>query len=178
MQKKHARHTIAPAARTSKYAVSPTKERWASDVIVDLMHCYDLPHAALNPGASYRGPARLDRELRAEPPDDDALPARGDAVQIAHGYAKATGKPMIAILHNLVGLLHANMAIYYAYIDRAPVFIVGRHGPDGRDQAAPAHRLDPHRAGAGRGRQAIHEVGLPAAHHRRRARSRSRAPTA
>jgi hypothetical protein len=51
------------------------------------------------------------------------------AVQIAHGYAKASGKPMVAILHNLVGLLHANMAIYYAYADRAPVFIIGATGP-------------------------------------------------
>ena len=51
------------------------------------------------------------------------------AVQIAHGYAKASGKPMMAILHDLVGLLHATMAIYYAYIDRVPIFIVGATGP-------------------------------------------------
>ena len=31
------------------------KGRWASDVIVDLLHRYELPYAALNPGASYRG---------------------------------------------------------------------------------------------------------------------------
>ena len=51
------------------------------------------------------------------------------AVQIAHGYAKATGKPMIAIVHNLVGLLHCNLAIYYAFIDRVPIFIMGATGP-------------------------------------------------
>jgi len=51
------------------------------------------------------------------------------AVQIAHGYARAKGKPMIAIVHNLVGLLHAPMGIYYAYLDRAPVFIMGATGP-------------------------------------------------
>ena len=51
------------------------------------------------------------------------------AVQIAHGYAKASGKPMMAIVHNVVGLLHAPMGIYYAYIDRCPVFIVGATGP-------------------------------------------------
>jgi acetolactate synthase-1/2/3 large subunit len=50
-------------------------------------------------------------------------------VQIAHGYGKAAGRPMVAILHNLVGLLHANMAVYYAYIDRAPIFIIGATGP-------------------------------------------------
>jgi acetolactate synthase-1/2/3 large subunit len=62
------------------------------------------------------------------------------AVQVAHGYAKASGKPMIAILHNLVGLLHANMAIYYAYIDRAPVFIVGATGP--MDETKRRPRID------------------------------------
>jgi acetolactate synthase-1/2/3 large subunit len=51
------------------------------------------------------------------------------AVQIAHGYAKASGKPMAVILHNLVGLLHATMAIYYAFIDRVPIFIMGATGP-------------------------------------------------
>ena len=51
------------------------------------------------------------------------------AVQIAHGYAKATGKPMAAIVHDIVGLLHASMAIYYAYIDRVPVFVIGATGP-------------------------------------------------
>jgi acetolactate synthase-1/2/3 large subunit len=36
---------------------------------------------------------------------------------------------MIAIVHDLVGLLHAPMGIYYAYLDRAPVFIIGATGP-------------------------------------------------
>ena len=62
------------------------------------------------------------------------------AVQIAHGYAKASGKPMVAILHNLVGLLHANMAIYYAYIDRVPVFILGATGP--MDETKRRPRID------------------------------------
>jgi acetolactate synthase-1/2/3 large subunit len=51
------------------------------------------------------------------------------AVQIAHGYAKACGEPLCVIVHNVVGLLHATMGIYYAYTDRAPVFVVGATGP-------------------------------------------------
>jgi len=46
-----------------------------------------------------------------------------------HFIVETFGKPMVAILHNLVGLLHANLAIYYAYIDRAPIFIIGATGP-------------------------------------------------
>src|SRR5207248_2547193 len=37
--------------------------------------------------------------------------------------------PMAVMLHNLVGLLHACMAIYYAYLDRVPIFIIGATGP-------------------------------------------------
>ncbi len=48
---------------------------------------------------------------------------------MAHGYARVTGEPMIAIVHNLVGLMHAPMGVYYADLDRAPVFIMGATGP-------------------------------------------------
>ena len=91
------------------------------------------------------------------------------AVQIAHGYAKATGKPMAVILHNLVGLLHACMAIYYAYIDRVPIFIIGATGPMDEGQAPAAHRLDPLGAGAGQRHPRLRQVGLPADLDRRRA---------
>ena len=138
MQKKHDKLRIKTATRTSKYPVSPTRGplrggyqtvRWASDVIVDLLHAYDLPHAALNPGASYRGLHDSIVNYGQNRPTMMLCQHEETAVQIAHGYAKASGKPMVAILHNLVGLLHANMAIYYAYIDRAPIFIVGATGP-------------------------------------------------
>ncbi len=103
--------------------------RWGSDVIVDLMHRYCFEYAALNPGASYRGLHDSIVNYGGNVPVMMLCQHEETAVQIAHGYAKASGKPMIAILHNLVGLLHANMAVYYAYIDRAPVFIVGATGP-------------------------------------------------
>ncbi len=48
---------------------------------------------------------------------------------MAHGYAKAKNKPMIAICHNMVGLQHASMAIFNAYIDRVPMMVLGGTGP-------------------------------------------------
>jgi acetolactate synthase-1/2/3 large subunit len=36
---------------------------------------------------------------------------------------------MVAIVHDIVGMLHATMGIYYAYIDRCPVFVIGATGP-------------------------------------------------
>ncbi len=120
--------------------VNPAKERWASDVIVDLLHAYDLPHAALNPGASYRGLHDSIVNYGKNRPTMMLCQHEETAVQIAHGYAKASGQPMVAILHNLVGLLHANMAIYYAYIDRAPIFIIGATGP--MDETKRRPRID------------------------------------
>ena len=115
-------------------------KRWASDVIVDLLHAYELPYAALNPGASYRGLHDSLVNYGGNRPAMMLCQHEETAVQIAHGYAKASGKPMVAILHNLVGLLHANMAIYYAYIDRAPVFIIGATGP--MDETKRRPRID------------------------------------
>ena len=115
-------------------------DRWASDVIVDLLHRYDLPYAAINPGASYRGLHDSMVNYGGNRPAMLLCQHEETAVQIAHGYAKASGKPMVAILHNLVGLLHANMAIYYAYIDRAPVLIIGATGP--MDETKRRPRID------------------------------------
>jgi acetolactate synthase-1/2/3 large subunit len=128
------------ATRDGKHAVSPAKERWASDVIVDLLHAYELPHAAINPGASYRGLHDSIVNYGGNRPTMMLCQHEETAVQIAHGYAKACGQPMVAILHNLVGLLHASMAIYYAYIDRAPIFIVGATGP--MDETKRRPRID------------------------------------
>ncbi len=102
---------------------------WQSDVIVDLIKQYDFEYISLNPGASFRGLHDLLVNYGKNDPQMLLCNHEEIAVQIAHGYAKATGKPMAVILHNLVGLLHACMAIYYAYIDRVPVFIMGATGP-------------------------------------------------
>ena len=112
--------------------IDPSKNpggRWNSDVIVDLMKRYKFPYISLNPGASFRGLHDSIVNYGNNDPEMLLCPHEEIAVQMAHGYAKTTGKPMIAIVHNLVGMLHANMAVYYAYIDRAPVFIVGATGP-------------------------------------------------
>jgi acetolactate synthase I/II/III large subunit len=102
---------------------------WQSDVIVDLIKRYGFPFITLNPGASFRGLHDSLVNYGGNEPPMMLCNHEEIAVQIAHGYAKATGKPMAVILHDLVGLLHACMAIYYAHIDRVPIFIMGATGP-------------------------------------------------
>ncbi|HTS40122.1 MAG TPA: thiamine pyrophosphate-dependent enzyme [Xanthobacteraceae bacterium] len=103
--------------------------RWQSDVIVDLIKRYEFPYITLNPGASFRGLHDSLVNYGGNEPPMMLCQHEEIAVQIAHGYAKASGKPMAVILHDVVGLLHATMAIYYAYLDRVPIFIMGATGP-------------------------------------------------
>ena len=92
------------------------------------------------------------------------------AVQIAHGYAKATGQPLAVIVHNVVGLLHATMGIYYAYTDRAPVFVIGATGPMDEGKRRPRVDWAAHRQRAGHAGPRLCEMGLSAGRHRRRGR--------
>jgi acetolactate synthase I/II/III large subunit len=104
-------------------------QKYQSDVIVDLLQQYDFPYIAINPGASFRGLHDSLINYGGNSPQMLVCQHEETAVQIAHGYARATGKPMACILHDLVGLLHGQMAVYYAFTDRAPVFILGATGP-------------------------------------------------
>ena len=49
---------------------------------------------------------------------------------MAHGYFKAEGKPMAVLCHGTVGMQHAAMAIYNAYCDRVPVYILAGNSLD------------------------------------------------
>ena len=48
---------------------------------------------------------------------------------MAHGYAKAGGGTMAVGVHDTVGLLHASMAIFNAWADRAPMIMIVGTGP-------------------------------------------------
>ena len=105
------------------------KGKYGSDLIVDLLQRFDIPYVALNPGSSFRGLHDSIVNYGANRPEIILAPHEKIAVQIAHGYAKVTGQPMAAIVHDTVGLLQATNAIYYAYLDRAPVIVLGATGP-------------------------------------------------
>ena len=108
---------------------APSPMGWQSDVIADLVKNFGFAYITLNPGASYRGLHDSLVNHNGNQPPMLVSPHEKIAVQIAHGYAKACGEPLCVIVHNVVGLLHATMGIYYAYTDRAPVFVIGATGP-------------------------------------------------
>ncbi|WP_375399449.1 thiamine pyrophosphate-binding protein [uncultured Amnibacterium sp.] len=106
------------------------ESRWGSDVVADFLRETGVPFIALNPGASFRGlHDSLVNHLGAQGPEILMCLHEEHAVALAHGYAKVTGTPMAVALHSNVGLMHASMAIYNAWADRVPVFIIGANGP-------------------------------------------------
>src|SRR5215204_4367323 len=103
---------------------------WGSDAVALMLRELDLPYVALNPGASYRGlHDSLVNLLGNRDPQMLLCLHEEHAVAIAHGYAKVTGRPMGAIVHSNVGLMHATMAMFNAWCDRTPVFVLGATGP-------------------------------------------------
>lgn len=103
---------------------------WGSDAIADMLRAMDIPFVLLNPGASFRGlHDSLVNHLGNEKPQMMVVLHEEHAVAIAHGYTKVTGKPLIAILHSNVGLMHGSMAIFNAWVDRVPVIVLGATGP-------------------------------------------------
>ena len=103
---------------------------WGSDSIAACLRALDVPYLALNPGASYRGlHDSLVNHLGNAAPQMLLCLHEENAVAIAHGYAKTSGRMMGAVLHSNVGLMHATMAIFNAWCDRVPVLLLGATGP-------------------------------------------------
>jgi thiamine pyrophosphate-dependent acetolactate synthase large subunit-like protein len=104
--------------------------RYGSDLMAELIANLDIPFIALNPGASFRGlHDSLINHPHRDMPELITCTHEEISVDIAHGYAKATGKVMAAAIHNVVGLQHATMAIYDAWCDRVPMMLFGGTGP-------------------------------------------------
>src|SRR6201992_218610 len=103
---------------------------WGSDAMALMLRALDIPYVALNPGASYRGlHDSLVNKLGNKQPQMVLCLHEESAVAIAHGWAKVTGRPMMAIVHSNVGLMHATMAVFNAWCDRMPLLLFGATGP-------------------------------------------------
>lgn len=93
-----------------------------SDFMVDVMKTLDLDFVALNPGGSIRGLHESIIHYGGNSrPSLIAVNHEEIGVAIAHGYARAAGKPMAALIYGVLGLQHASMAVYNAFADRVPI---------------------------------------------------------
>jgi acetolactate synthase-1/2/3 large subunit len=102
-----------------------------SDFMVDVIKSLQIEHIYSNPASSFRG---LHESLinygKNSMPDFITCMHEESSVAMAHGYFKATGKPQMMLCHGTVGLQHAVMSVYNAWVDRVPVILVGGNDLD------------------------------------------------
>jgi acetolactate synthase I/II/III large subunit len=131
--------TIAAAATTvsAQGASSPSSSgssglpgekiiaRPGSDFMVDVIKSLGIDYIASNPASSFRS---LHESIvnygGNRKPEFLTCMHEESSVAMAHGYAKAAGKPMGVLVHGTVGLQHASMALYNAWCDRVPVMVM------------------------------------------------------
>jgi thiamine pyrophosphate-dependent acetolactate synthase large subunit-like protein len=119
------------AAETGDLRVASSRlvENPASDFMIDVFRTLGFEYCPMNPGSSFEGlHESIINYAGNSMPELLTCCHEESAVAMAHGFAKIEGKPMLVLLHGNVGLQHASMAIYNAYADRVPVYmVVGNH---------------------------------------------------
>jgi acetolactate synthase I/II/III large subunit len=102
-----------------------TQTTSGGDFMVDVFKTLDIDYLAMNCASSFRGLHEAIINYNNNRPEILTCPHEEIAVAMAHGYAKIEGKPMAMICHGVVGLQHATMAMYNAWCDRVPVYVMG-----------------------------------------------------
>ena len=113
--------TSTPPPRPDVY----TTDRPGADFMVDVLKSLNFDYIFANPGSSFRG---LQESFinygKNTKPEWITCCHEESSVAMAHGYYKIEGKPILCMAHGTVGLQHASMAIYNAYADRVPVYLI------------------------------------------------------
>ncbi len=108
-----------------------TVNRSGSDFMIDVLKSLGIEYVASNPGSSFRGLHESVINYGGNTnPEFITCCHEESAVAMAHGYSKIEGKPMAVFLHSDVGLQHGSMAIYNAFCDRVPVYLIAGNALD------------------------------------------------
>ena len=129
-----ARDTSAtpPTAQPVRFIENPQ-----SDYMVDVIRALGFDLRGRQPGSSFEGlhESIINYGDNKSPEFLTALHEES-SVAMAHGYAKVEGRPMLVLLHGVIGIQHGSMAVYNAYCDRVPIFMIAGVDVEG---AVPAH---------------------------------------
>ncbi len=105
---------------------SPLGGRAGSDFMVDVIKSLGIEYVYANPASSYRGiHESLINYGKNTMPEFITCMHEESSIAMAHGYYKVAGKPALVLCHGVVGLMHGTMSIYNAWVDRAPVIVMG-----------------------------------------------------
>ncbi|MGA2714614.1 MAG: thiamine pyrophosphate-dependent enzyme [Bryobacteraceae bacterium] len=123
-----AAETAPPAPRADVYST----DRPGADFMLEVIQTLGFEYVCANPGSSFRGlHESILNHGGNKNPELLTCCHEESSVAMAHGYAKIEGKPLMVMAHGTVGLQHASMAIYNAFADRVPVYIVLGNIADG-----------------------------------------------
>ncbi len=138
--------SVAPRRKAA--VETPVKTRkhnrpeYGSDAVADMLRQYGFDYVFLNPGSSYRGLQDSLVNYNANVQPKVVLGLHEDVVTaMAQGYATASERPALCILHNLVGLLHGAMGVFNIYCASMPVVILGGSGPSDPNRRGPVDYL-------------------------------------
>jgi len=114
-----------PAAGGEPAADPRITERPGSDFMVEVFQSLGFEYLFAMPGSSFAGIHESVINFgRNTAPEFITCCNEESSVAMASGYYKIEGKPVLTCAHGTVGLQHASMAIYDAYCDRIPVYVV------------------------------------------------------
>ena len=108
-------------------AVVRAAQRPGSDLMVQVLRDLEIEYVAANPAASFEGLQESIINYGDTPnemPEFISALHEESSVDMAHGYAKAQGRPMAVLLHGTLGLMHSSMAIYQAYQYQTPILLI------------------------------------------------------
>ena len=117
----------APSEESRARDLSRTYSSCGGDYMVDVLRSLGIEYFAATPGNTFMGlhEAVINYGMLTQPNLRFITTMHEEAsVAMAHGYAKIAGKPMACMMHTTVGLQHGAMAIYNAYADRVPIFMM------------------------------------------------------
>ena len=117
--------TAQVAANAAPAAEARIIDRPGSDFMLEVFKSIGFDYLFANPGGSFGGLHESVINIGGnKDPEFITCMHEESSVAMAHGYAKVEGKPVLTMAHGTVGLQHAAMALYNAWCDRVPVYLV------------------------------------------------------
>src|SRR5215471_20149053 len=117
----------APQAQQAQ-ATPPAEagqKKYASDFMVDLFRSMNMEYMFAMCASSFIGiHESVINYAGNRNPESITCTHEEISVAMANGYAKIEGKPVLVCVHGTVGTQHAAMAIYDAWCDRVPIYLV------------------------------------------------------
>src|ERR1700730_12945357 len=102
-----------------------TQTSSGGDFLAAVWKSLDFDYITINPASSFRGlQEAIINYGKNTKPELITCTHEEIAASMAQGYAKMEGKPLGVLAHGTVGLQHAAMALYNAFCDKVPVYVL------------------------------------------------------